>query len=189
MVILLGGVSCTGKTVMAQRLLEKYKVPYLSIDHIKMGLIRGNKYCHFSATDSDNEITSKLWPVIKGIIMTNIENGQHIIIEGCYLPPEQIWDFEPDYLKQIISLYIGFSKHYIEKNYTSGIIKHMSKIEQRICDDYINQDDFIKLHSQLKELCWNNNARFFEINDDYEGEMNNIYNWIDKEIESKRIHT
>jgi adenylate kinase family enzyme len=42
MVILVGGVSCTGKTVMAQKLLEKYKIPYLSIDHIKMGLIRGS---------------------------------------------------------------------------------------------------------------------------------------------------
>jgi hypothetical protein len=80
MVILIGGVSCTGKTVMAQKLLEKYKIPYLSIDHVKMGLIRGSKYCDFSATDGDDELTNKLWPIVKGIIMTNIENGQHIII-------------------------------------------------------------------------------------------------------------
>ena len=72
MVILIGGVSCTGKTVMAQRLLEKYKIPYLSIDHVKMGLIRGNNYCDFSATDSDDELTGKLWPIVKGIIKTNI---------------------------------------------------------------------------------------------------------------------
>ncbi len=57
MVILVGGISCTGKTVMAQKLLEKYNILYLSIDHIKMGLIRGNKYCDFSATDSDDELT------------------------------------------------------------------------------------------------------------------------------------
>jgi len=187
-VILIGGVSCTGKTVMAQKLLEKYKIPYLSIDHIKMGLIRGNKYCDFSATDSDIEITSKLWPVIKGIIMTNIENGQHIIIEGCYLPPEQICDFEPTYLKQIISFYLVFSKHYIEKNYISGIIENMNKIEQRIYDGYMSQENFIKLHSQLKELCIKNNVKFFEINDDYEREMNIIYKWIDKEVESKGFY-
>ena len=84
MVILIGGVSCTGKTVMAQKLLERYKIPYLSIDHVKMGLIRGSKYCDFSATDDDNELTNKLWPIVKGIIMTNIENGQHIIMESRY---------------------------------------------------------------------------------------------------------
>lgn len=186
MVILIGGVSCTGKTVMAQKLLEKYKIPYLSIDHIKMGLIRGNKYCDFSATDGDDEITDKLWPIIKGIIMTNIENGQHIIIEGCYLPPEHIRDFEPEYEEQIIALYIGFSKNYIEKHFAQGIIEHRSEIEQKDCDDYyMNQDNFIKLHSKLKEFCNRNNEKFFEINDDYIGEMNDVYKWVDKQVEAK----
>ena len=40
MIILITGASHTGKTVLAQKLLEKYKIPYLSIDHLKMGLIR-----------------------------------------------------------------------------------------------------------------------------------------------------
>lgn len=40
MIILITGASHTGKTVFAQKLLEKYKYPYLSIDHLKMGLIR-----------------------------------------------------------------------------------------------------------------------------------------------------
>ncbi len=43
MIILIGGSSHTGKTLMAQKLLEKYKFPYLSIDHLKMGLIRSGK--------------------------------------------------------------------------------------------------------------------------------------------------
>lgn len=38
MIILIAGASHTGKTVLAQKLLEKYKYPYLSIDHLKMGL-------------------------------------------------------------------------------------------------------------------------------------------------------
>lgn len=187
MVILIGGVSCTGKTVMAQKLLEKYKIPYLSIDHIKMGLIRGNKYCDFSATDSDDELTGKLWPIVKGIIMTNIENGQNIIIEGCYIPPEHINDFEPEYLEQIIALYIGFSNNYLQKHFTSGIIEHISEIEQKDCDDYINPDNFIKLHTKLKKLCSKYNATFFEIEEDYIGEMNIVYKWIDEQIKSRTM--
>jgi len=186
MVILIGGVSCTGKTLMAQRLLEKYLIPYLSIDHIKMGLIRGNQYCDFSATDGDDELTNKLWPVVKGIIKTNIENTQHIIIEGYYLPPEGIADFEPEYLKHIITLYIGFSKNYLEKHFISGVIEHRSEIEHKAIDGYMNQDNLIKLHTHLKERCKINNARFFEINDDYEREMISIYEWIDKQVETKR---
>jgi putative acetyltransferase len=186
MVILIGGVSCTGKTVMAQKLLEKYKIPYLSIDHIKMGLIRGSKYCDFTATDGDNELTYKLWPIVKGIIMTNIENGQHIIIEGYYLPPEHINDFEPNYLKQIIALYIGFSKDYLENHFDLGIVEHRSEIEQKECDySYMNKDNFIKLHSEVKELCKKSNANFFEINDNYTEEIHNVYKWIDEQIEAK----
>lgn len=186
MIILIGGVSCTGKTVMAQKLLEKYKIPYLSIDHIKMGLIRGSKYCDFSTTDSDDEIAGKLWPVVKGIITANIENGQHIIIEGCYLPPEHIRDFEPEYFEQIIALYIGFSKKYIEKYFVSGIMGHRSEIELKEYDEgYMNPDNFILLHSQLKERCGEYNEKFFEINDDYEKEMNTVYKWIDGQVETK----
>lgn len=40
MVILITGATHTGKTKLAQRLLEKYKYPYLSMNHLKMGLIR-----------------------------------------------------------------------------------------------------------------------------------------------------
>ena len=40
MIILISGTSHTGKTLLAQKLLDKYKYPYLSIDHLKMGLIR-----------------------------------------------------------------------------------------------------------------------------------------------------
>jgi 2-phosphoglycerate kinase len=185
MVILIGGVSCTGKTVMAQKLLEKYKIPYLSIDHIKMGLIRGNVYCDFSSTDSDDELTKKLWPIVKGIITTNIENNQNIIIEGCYLPPEHIRDFESKYLEKIIALYIGFSENYLEKHFVSGIIEHISEIELKEYngnDDYINLDNFIKLHTQLKERCTANDVNFFEINNYYEEEMNYVYKWIDERV-------
>jgi putative acetyltransferase len=119
--------------------------------------------------------------------MTNIENRQHIIIEGCYIPPEHINDFEPEYLEQIIAFYIGFSKNYLERHFTSGIIEHMSEIEQKDYDDYINPNNLIKLHTQLKELCKKCNAPFFEIDDDYTGEMALVYNWVDEQVKSKRM--
>jgi hypothetical protein len=43
MIYLIAGTTHTGKTVLAQKLLERYHVPYLSIDHLKMGLIRSGR--------------------------------------------------------------------------------------------------------------------------------------------------
>ena len=61
MVILIGGAGYAGKTFMAQRLLEKYHYPYLSIDHLKMGLYRADPGCGF--TDAiDRELAAKMPP-------------------------------------------------------------------------------------------------------------------------------
>ncbi len=84
MVVLIAGTSHTGKTLLAQRLLEKYKYPYLSIDHLKMGLIR-SKNTNLTVED-DDKLTDYLWKIVREIIKTNIENNQNIIIEGCYIP-------------------------------------------------------------------------------------------------------
>ena len=58
MVLLITGASHTGKTVLAQKLLEKYNYPYLSIDHLKMGLIRSG-YTKLTPED-DCELTNYL---------------------------------------------------------------------------------------------------------------------------------
>ena len=91
MVILIAGTSHTGKTLLAQKLLEKFKYPYLSIDHLKMGLIR-SKNTNLNV-ENDEKLTEYLWKIIKEIIKTNIENKQNIIIEGCYIPYEWKKDF------------------------------------------------------------------------------------------------
>ena len=84
MIVLITGTTHTGKTVLAQKLLEKYKFPYLSIDLLKMGLIRSNQ-TKISVTD-DEKLTPYIWGIIKEIIKTAIENEQNLIVEGCYIP-------------------------------------------------------------------------------------------------------
>ena len=99
MIILIAGSSHTGKTLLAQKLLEKYKYPYLSIDHLKMGLIR-SKNTMLTVND-DEKLTKYLWNIVKEIIKTNIENKQNIIIEGCYIPFDYKKDFVDKDLKEI----------------------------------------------------------------------------------------
>ena len=54
MIILITGASHTGKTVLSQKLLEKYRYPYLSIDHLKMGLIRSGNTSLTPLSKSDD---------------------------------------------------------------------------------------------------------------------------------------
>ena len=91
MVILLTGASHTGKTLLAQRLLERCKYPCLSVDHLKMGLIRSG---NTSLTpEEDDALTEYLWPIVREMVKTVVENGQNLIVEArfeYFCTPEKI---------------------------------------------------------------------------------------------------
>ncbi|MBP1991663.1 2-phosphoglycerate kinase [Paenibacillus eucommiae] len=193
MIILISGNGYMGKTFMAQKLLEKYKVPYLSIDHLKMGIYRSNSNCGFTPLDSTEVIGDKLWPIIKGIIMTNIENNQSIIIEGCYILPHYLNDFEKPYADKIISIFLGYSTRYIEQNFESKIIKYRSVIEGR---GRLEEEDtsefaiktYMEENDEFRRRCVETGEKFFEIDKNYQEEMIKVYTYIDSQkqkIESK----
>ncbi|WP_018668291.1 hypothetical protein [Bacteroides gallinarum] len=133
MVILIAGGTHTGKTLLAQKLLEKYRYPYLSIDHLKMGLIRSGQ-CKLSAESNDAELTNYLWPIVREMIKTCIENSQHIIVEGCYIPFGWEKDFTDEYMRQIKYICLIFSQEYIKHNFRD-ILKYENVIEQRLPAD------------------------------------------------------
>lgn len=148
MIILITGASHTGKTLLAQRLLEKYKYPYLSIDHLKMGLIRSG-YTELTPYD-DDKMTEYIWPVVREIIKTAIENRQNLIIEGCYIPFDWRKSFDESYLSEIEFICLAMTDEYIENNYNL-IISHRSDIEERIGDIDCTTDSLKKDNRMIIE--------------------------------------
>ena len=138
MIILITGASHTGKTLLAQRLLEKYKYPYLSIDHLKMGLIRSG-YTRLTPED-DDELTEYLWPIVREIIRTAIENEQNLIVEGCYIPADWRQDLDEGYLSQIKFICLAMPEDYIGAHFDE-IIEHESDIETRLVKADCTPDD------------------------------------------------
>lgn len=144
MIILITGASHTGKTLLAQRILEKYKYPYMSIDHLKMGLIRSG---YTSLTPEDDEkLTEYMWPIIREMIKTAIENQQDLIIEGAYIPFNWRMDFNEFYLQYIRFICLAMTDNYIETHFHE-ITKYGSIIESRIDDSYCNIEN-LKLDNQ-----------------------------------------
>lgn len=177
-IILIGGESHAGKTLLAQRLLEKYKIPYTSLDHIKMGLIRGYEDCGFKVYDGDDVISEKMWNVVKGIIDTCNENGQNIILEGCYLPPNKVQKLV---CSDIFAVYIVFSKDYIQNNFDK-IIGFRDIIEKHKYPEEKTQDEFVLDNDRLKEKCMEANLPYFEINSDYNNEIQLVYDFIEHKL-------
>ena len=130
MVYLLSGGTHAGKTLWAQRLMEAKGWPYLSMDHLKMGLIRSG-LCPLTPETPDGEMTAFLWPVVREMVKTAVENGQNLIVEGCYLPFTWREDFPPHYLAHIRALWLVFSGDYIQNHYRD-ILAHADDIEHRL---------------------------------------------------------
>ena len=133
MIILITGASHTGKTALAQKMLEKYKYTYLSIDHLKMGLIRSG-HTNLTPTSDDSELTNYLWPIVSEMIKTAIENNQNMIVEGCYVPFNWQEYFNKDYLDNIKYYCLVMSKGYIKK-YFNDIKEYSNIIERRLFDE------------------------------------------------------
>lgn len=172
-VILIAGDIHTGKTLLAQKLLEKYNYPYLSIDHLKMGLIRSGQ-CKLSADDNDAELTSYLWPIIREIIKTCIENDQNLILEGCYIPFGWEKDFSTEYLQQIKYVCLIFSKGYI-MNHFCDILYFEKVIEKRLFTDLI-MEDLIKANKYNLEQCTLRHYNYIFIDSDYKIDLDGILN-------------
>ena len=164
MIILIAGASHTGKTALAQRLLEKYYYPYVSMDHLKMGLIRSG---NTSLTPADDEeLTIYLWPIVREMIKTAIENRQNLIVEGCYIPFDWQKDFDEEYLKEIRYCCLVLSKEYIEKHF-SDVKDFANVIEARLDDSDLCADKLIEENERNLQMCKEYGYNYILIEDEY----------------------
>lgn len=165
MVILIAGASHTGKTVLAQKLVKRYGCFCLSIDHLKMGFIRSGR-TDLTPLCSDRELTNLLWPVVREMVKTAIENGQDLIVEGCYIPFDWAKDFSEEYRAHIRYRCLVMSEAYIRAHYRD-ILAHANDAEQRTCDD-CTQEGLLLDNARALEACRKYGAEYILIAGNYQ---------------------
>lgn len=165
MIILIAGSSHTGKTLLAQKMLEKYRYPYLSIDHLKMGLIR-SKNTDLTPED-DDKLTDYLWPIIREMIKTAVENKQNLIVEGCYIPFDWKKDFSAGYLQEIRYYCLVMTESYIKKNFDK-ICEYGNIIESRIEDSWLSEERLIEENNYNFDMCQKFGCDYILIDEAYQ---------------------
>ena len=172
MVILIAGASHTGKTALAQRLVKRYGCFCLSLDHLKMGLIRSGR-TRLTPLSSDRELTELLWPVAREMVKTAIENRQNLIVEGCYIPFNWKESFSESYLAEIRYLCLVMSERYIREHF-GEILSHANDIEQRL-DDGIEQQQMqqhlLRENAENLEQCRRHGCDYLLIDAEYPQEI------------------
>ena len=175
MIIIITGASHTGKTLLSQRMMEKYKFPYLSIDHLKMGLIRSGQTK--LTPDDDEELTTYLWPIVREMIKTAIENKQNLIVEGCYIPFDWRKDFDAEYQKSIKFLCLAMTASYIDSNFDK-IKTHASVIEARVDDSDLNAKDLKADNQKNIEGFQKAGEKVILIDNDYEADLQHAFKFL-----------
>ena len=165
MIILITGASHTGKTLLAQKLLERYHYPALSIDHLKMGLIRSGNTSLTPMSD-DEELTAYLWPIVREMVKTAIENKQNLIVEGCYIPIDWQKDFFEEYLKDIRFYCLIMSETYI-RNHFADIKGFASVIEDRLDDEYCTMESVLEDNASFLKRATAEGVEYFLIDESY----------------------
>ena len=165
MILIITGASHTGKTALAQRLMEQYGYPYLSIDHLKMGLIRSGN-TELTPAD-DRALTEYLWPIVREMIKTAIENRQNYIVEGCYVPFDWQKDFGPAYLEHIKYVCLVMSEAYI-RNHFADIKKYANTIERRLDDEDCTMASVLADNKEMLSLAQKHQVNYILIDDKYE---------------------
>lgn len=164
MVILIGGTGSVGKTYLSDRLMNKLGIPYVSIDYIMMGIYRSRKNCDFTPMSDDLMIAESMWPLVKEMINTNIENSYSVMFEGIQLRPEFINQFNEDYKKNIFSIFLCFSDSYIQNNYEDIVLKR-SLVENR--NDIDSAATMKRKNEAFIKVCETHSVEHYIIEKDY----------------------
>ena len=171
MVVLITGASHTGKTALAARLTRERGIPFLSVDHLKMGLIRAG-YTDLTPYD-DEALTGYLWPVVREMMKTAIENGQDLAVEGCYVPPDWRRDFGAEYLAHIRFVCLALSEGYIDAHF-DDIKAHSRDAEARLDDSDCTPERLKEDNRLVAESFARAGERVATITEDYEREIAGI---------------
>ena len=166
MIILISGASHTGKTALAQKLLEQYQYPYLSIDHLKMGLIRSGN-TKLTAMSDESELTAYLWPIVREMIKTAIENGQNMIVEGCYIPFDWAEDFDESYRKHLKHFCLVMSERYVKQHF-ADIKKYANIIENRLDDSCCTMESVLADNAAVYEFAKQHKNNIILIDESYD---------------------
>lgn len=164
MIFLIGGSSHVGKTLLAQRLLERFHYPVLSLDHLKMGFIRTGRT--ELTVEDDPEMREFLWPFAAEIIKTAVENDQNLIVEGCYMPADWPAAFAPEYLAHIRGVFLVMSEAYLRAHF-DAVRDKASVIERRLPEE-LDLERLIRCSQGFKEDCIEAGTPYLEIDGSFD---------------------
>jgi hypothetical protein len=182
MLYILGGVSRSGKSLIAQRALREQQIFVESIDLIKMGLCKGLTDLKIDPEKPSEEVANRIWPVVNAMMHTVLETKQSYLFEGDALMPTSVVNILREWPNEVRVCFLGYSSVDVEQK-LNDIKTHNAGPNNWISDysdDQIRSHiiDSIQFSKTLVEMCANTGISYFDTSQDFRGELETAYKYL-----------
>lgn len=189
MLYIISGSSRSGKTMIAEKIMEQCKIPYLSIDWLVMGFTNGIPEYGIHDKLWPNEIAEKIWSFLKAFCENLIWSGTDYVIEGEAVLPELINGLLKKYPDSVKVCYVGYTEVNINDkvkdiyDYSSEKNDWLTNESNEYVQNHIS--NMIEYSKGIKKACENYNIRYFDTSENFTQALNNAIKYLlNKEFEN-----
>jgi hypothetical protein len=108
LLLFIGGAARTGKGILARRLLVECQLPYLSLDVLKMGLVRGAPEFEIDPNAGSIVVGERLWPLVREMSASLLRDDVDYVIEGELLP-KHVAALQQAHPAQVKACFLGYT--------------------------------------------------------------------------------
>ena len=182
MLYLVSGTSRSGKTLIAEKLMEEKQIPYMSLDWLMMGFTNGMPQLGIHDKLFPDEIAKRLWSFFKAMCESMLYLEIDYIIEGEAMLPELIQELLDKYPDKIKICFVGYTDIDIDqkaqdiKTYSTRKDDWLTKES----DDYIYDhiDNMVTHSRKIKDDCEKYNMSYFDTSTNFMDAIENAKNYL-----------
>ncbi len=108
MLYIIGGAPRAGKSILARRMLDQCKVAYFPTDTLMMALATALPQLGLKPSDSPSMRAPKMWPILRGMAVKILENGEDYLLEGDVLMPVHTAQLRERFGSAVRSCFLGY---------------------------------------------------------------------------------
>lgn len=182
MLYLISGTSRSGKTIIAKKILERKKIPYMSLDWLVMGFTNGMPQNGIHDKLFPDEIAEKLWDFLKAMCKSMLWSEVDYVIEGEAILPELVSELLSQYPDRIKICFVGYADIGVDEKI--AYVKKFSKGKNDwLCkesDDYIysHTDNMITYSRMIKSACRKYDIRYIDTSKDFVGAIDEAVEYL-----------
>ncbi|MDB4293607.1 hypothetical protein N9954_09400 [Maribacter sp.] len=175
MIYIISGTSRSGKTLIAKKMMQEYKIPYVSLDWLVMGFTNGIPEYGIHDKLWPNEIAERFWDFLKAMLENMIWSESDYIIEGEAVLPELIHTLMNEHPDGIKVCFVGYTNTSLSAK-VKDVYSYSSDNDwlTNKSNDYVERhiSNMIAYSKRIRKSCEKYGIRYFDTSKNFTQVLN-----------------